>query len=200
LYWYFRSKDDLLAALVDEVTREMFFRLAPMGPGPWDEEIVEYHVAFRGLLEESPVYREIFAFRAQALFLRSRMAPALLRNIEDDLAVFVRAGLTPDEAADAFNAFSVYTRAFVLVEHRLDQDRLDDTALPLLNYLLKEMSADTPSASSLPGLEVVLRLDDEVFRFGLQLLVAGLCDRYPSLRKSVSAEIADTHLVDEESV
>lgn len=184
LYWYFPSKDDLLAALVDEVTRELYLRLAPIGDDPWDEEVVAYHLAFRRLLESTRVYREVFAYRAQTLFLGSRMAPHLLRSIEAELAMFARAGLSPDEAAQAFNAFSVFTRTFVLVEQGIDEEELDEDALQLINFSLTRVAADLPAVSSLDGVEEMVRVDDELFRTGLQLLVAGLCERYPVLRRS----------------
>lgn len=184
LYWYFHSKEELLAALVDEVTREMFLRLTPVGDGPWDEEIVEQHVAFRALLRSSPVYREVFAYSAQTLFLRSRMAPVILRNTENHLALFARAGLSPDEAARAFNAFSVYTRAFVLVEHGIDEEQIDADALQLINFALAKVAVDLPALGSLESFDSMFGLGDELYRRGLRLLVAGLREMYPALRRS----------------
>ena len=40
LYWYFRSKDDLVEALMDRVGRDALTRLPPVGDGPWDDELV----------------------------------------------------------------------------------------------------------------------------------------------------------------
>ena len=184
LYWYFRTKDDLLAGLVDDVTREMYLRLEPIGDGPWDEEIVEHHVRFRALLTSSPVYRDVFGYRAQALFGRSRMSPFILRRIEDDLALFVRAGLTPDEAAKVFNAFSVYTRAFVLIEHHTKAETLDQDAIDLITFTFNKVKADLPAASQLDNVMQIMFLDDDRFRAGLGFIVAGLCERYPALRRS----------------
>jgi AcrR family transcriptional regulator len=182
LYWYFPSKDDLLAALVDEVTREMYLRLAPIGDGPWDEEIIDYYVAFRRLMSSSPVYREVFAYHAQTLFLGSRMAPHVMRSIEADLAVLVRAGLEPDEAARAFNAFSLYTRTFVLIERAVDEEDLDEEAIQRINFALSQIAADLPVVGTVDGIEAMVALDDDVFRTGLRLLVAGLRSRHPALQ------------------
>lgn len=184
LYWYFHTKDELLAALVDDVTREMYLRLAPIGDGPWDDEIVEYHVRFRALLASSPVYRDVFGFRAQALFGRSRMTPFILRSIEDDLALFVRAGLTPDEAAKVFNIFSVYTRAFVLIEQNTTAEEIDQEAIDVITYAFAKVKADLPAASGLDSVLQIMMLDDDRFRMGLRFLVAGLCERYPALRRA----------------
>src|SRR5271168_1493138 len=46
IYWYFRSKDDLLEALTDRVTRDMYLKLPPIGDGAWDDELVDYFTAF----------------------------------------------------------------------------------------------------------------------------------------------------------
>ena len=170
IYWYFRSKDELLDALTDRVTREMYRSLPPIGDGPWDDELVEYFVAFRRILEDTPLYREIFAFRAKGLFARAAMAPAMLRRLEHGLDLLVRAGLTPDQAADAFNACSNYTRGFVLLEHGLD-----DRDRPSLWDLDPE---ELPTLSKVSNLDKVMCLDDEQFRFGLRLLVHGLAHEF----------------------
>ena len=128
----------------------------------------------------------LFAYRAQTLFLGSRMAPHLLRSIEADLAMFVRAGLTPDEAAHAFNTFSIYTRAFVLVERGIDEEEIDPQSLQLINFFLADAAADLPAVGSLNGVEAMVGLGDETFRAGLRLLVNGLCDRHPVLRQTTS--------------
>jgi AcrR family transcriptional regulator len=170
IYWYFRSKDDLLDALTDRVTREMYHSLPPIGDGTWDDELVEYFVAFRQILEDTPLYREIFAFRARGLFARTAMAPAILRRLEDGLDLLVRAGLSPDQAADAFNACSNYTRGFVLLEHGLDErDRPSLWALE---------PAELPTLSKVSNLDRVMCLDDQQFRFGLRLLVDGLVHKF----------------------
>jgi AcrR family transcriptional regulator len=175
IYWYFRSKDDLLEALTDRVTREMYRALPPVGDGPWDDELVEYFVAFRDLLESTPIYREVFAYRARLLFLRSAMGPAMLRRLEEGLSLFTRAGLSPAQAADAFNACSNYTRGFVILEHGLEGEEVDDAASSQLHRLDR---TEFPTLSELSDFEKVMWLDDEQFRFGLRLLVEGIRRRY----------------------
>jgi AcrR family transcriptional regulator len=186
LYWYFHSKDELLAGLVDEVTREMYLRLDPIGDGPWDKELIDYHMRFRALLVESPVYRDVFAYRAQTLFLRSRMAPVILHNIEDDMRLLVSAGLSPDDAARAFNAFSVYTRAFVIVEKGFEGEEMDPGAQRLLDFGIAQLGPSLPVIGSLDSVEQIFGLNDELYRLGLRLLVGGLCAKHPVLRKTAS--------------
>jgi hypothetical protein len=78
------------------------------------------------------------------------MASAMLRRLEDGLELLVRAGLTPDKAADAFNACSNSTRGFVLLEHGLDEsDRPslwdpDPDELPTLKQGFRPGQGDVP--------------------------------------------------------
>lgn len=115
-YWYFRTKEDLLAALLDRVTRQMYLQMPPVGDGPWDQEATAYFTAFRELLRATPVYRDVMAFDAEPMFVRSSMAPTILSRLEEGVGLFVRAGLSPEEAVYAFNACAHYTQGHVLGE------------------------------------------------------------------------------------
>ena len=183
LYSYFQSKDELLATILDDVTAEMYLRLPEIGDGPWDEEIVEHFVAFRGLLRRTPVYREVFAYRTQTLFQGSRMAPFILRRVEDNLALFVRGGLTVDEAVEAFNAFSSYARAYVLVEHGIEEEG-DERIRHISAVVLQEMAADLPILAAIGNFTRIQALGDDLYRYGLTLLVAGLCVEHPVLEEA----------------
>jgi AcrR family transcriptional regulator len=175
IYWYFRSKDDLLEALTDRVTREMYRELPPIGDGPWDDEIEDYFVAFRDLMEATPIYREVFAYRAGLLITRAAMGPAILRRLDDGLSLFMRAGLSAEEAAVAFNAISTYTRGFVVLEHGLEAEEVAGEQTAPLHKLSAE---DFPTLSNLDDFERVMWLDDDQFRFGLRLLIGGIRRQY----------------------
>jgi AcrR family transcriptional regulator len=171
IYWYFRSKDELVEALTDRVTREMYRSLPPVGDGPWDEELVAYFVVFRDILEETPLYREVFAYRARLLFLRAAMGRSMLTRLEDGLGLLTGAGLTIEQAAALINACSTYTRGFVILEHGMQAEDIGvlDTA-PLHNI----DPARYPTLSQMSDFEQVMWLDDEQFRFGLRLLINGI--------------------------
>jgi AcrR family transcriptional regulator len=171
IYWYFRSKDELVEALTDRVTREMYRSLPPVGDGPWDQELVEYFVVFRNILEETPIYREVFAYRTRLLFLRAAMGRSMLTRLEDGLGLLTRAGLSSEQAAAMMNACSTYTRGFVILEHGLQEEDIDvvDTA-PLHNIDPNRY----PTLSQMSDFEHIMWLDDEQFRFGLRLLIDGL--------------------------
>src|SRR5512138_843416 len=42
IYWYFRSKDELLVALAEQVTKDLYESLPPVSDGPWDRELESY--------------------------------------------------------------------------------------------------------------------------------------------------------------
>lgn len=173
IYWYFRSKEELLEALTSDVFREMHERLPPVGDGPWDEELLAYFLAFRDLLEQFPVYREINAFRAHLLFRHP--SRGLLHRLEEGLALLVRAGLTPEQAAGVLTVCSNYSRGFVALQH--SQDTADygghgeDSVARTEGYRVL--------GSIHPTVEDLVPLNDESFVLGLRLLIAGIRQTYP---------------------
>ena len=171
IYWYFRSKDDLLEALTDRVTRDMYLKLPSIGDGAWDDELVDYFTAFRSLLERMPIYREVFAYRARLLFTRPAFAPAIFRRLDDGLSLFMRAGLSAEQAAEAFNACSNFTRGFVILEHGLESEAVDPATTERLHHL---DPSKFPTLGQLEDFERVMWLDDSQFQFGLRLLIAGI--------------------------
>jgi AcrR family transcriptional regulator len=183
---YFQTKGELLATLVDDVTTEMYLRLPEIGDGYWDQEVVEHFVCFRGLLQRTPVYREVFTYRTQTLFEGSRMGPFVLRRLESNLALFVRGGLTSEEAVEAFNAFHTYTRAFVLIEHGTEEEGAQRVR-QLSSLVLQEAPADLPMMAAADMVQIQA-LNDDLYRFGLRLLVAGLCVEHPVLEVTRASE------------
>jgi AcrR family transcriptional regulator len=177
IYWYFRTKDELLRAVTDRVTRQMYRALPPIGDGPWESELLEYFVAFRQVLEATPIYREVFAYRARMLFAQAAMGPSMFRRLEAGLELCTRAGLTPQQAAEVFNACANYTRGFVVLAHGRDPDPAEAAtgrALPRLD------PARFPNLGQLPDLSTVMSFGDEQFMVGLRLLISGVRQRYAS--------------------
>ncbi|HWA40052.1 MAG TPA: TetR/AcrR family transcriptional regulator [Gemmatimonadales bacterium] len=171
IYWYFRSKDELVEALTDRVTREMYRSLPPVGDGPWDEELIAYFVVFRDLLEETPLYREVFAHRARLLFLRSAIGRSMLARLEDGLGLLTRAGLSSEQAAALINACSTYTRGFVILEHGMQEEVVDVVDTEPLHHI---DPVRYPTLGQMSDFHQIMWLDDEQFRYGLRLLIDGI--------------------------
>lgn len=159
IYGYFHSKDDLLDGLAQRVLSAMHAQLPPIGDGPWDDELVAYFEAFHDLLQALPAYREVVAY-GSAFIGHSLLTRGAQRRLEDGLALLVRAGLSSADARQAFGACLNYTRGFVSLQQGL-----------------ADRAAGTRGRASSDDLGEFNRVDDEAFRHGLRLLVAGIASQ-----------------------
>jgi AcrR family transcriptional regulator len=179
IYWYFRSKDDLIAALTERVTSEMYARLAPVGNRPWDEELVNYFCAFREELQREPIYTEVFSYRSRFVMSRPAVNQAIFDRLEQEIGVLVGAGLTEEQAARVYTTCSVYTRGFVMIEHGLEVEDIEPGAEGALNIAASRLDpARYPILTKLDAFERVFWPGEDKFRLGLQLIVEGLRVEY----------------------
>lgn len=177
IYWYFRNKEDLLVALAERVTEDVYSATPRMGSGRWDEELREYFLEFRRVLHRFPVYLELFSVRPRFVLTRQRIFPMALGRAEEEVTALVRAGLSTDSAARAYYACSVYTRGFALLEEgvRRETETADDTLQPSLVEAVDRLTPDAfPVLTAIGNVEVVTALDDERFISGLDLLLDGI--------------------------
>jgi len=172
LYWYFRSKDELLVVLAERVTAELYARLPAVQERPWAEELIAYFSAFREAARHSPVYLELFGRSARHLLSRPSVARRVMERFEVEIAVLLRAGLAPEHAARFYELCSIYTRGFVLLEHGLATERSDAEA---------DEPVDFPILPSAPAFGRSLCPDDAQFQLGLRLLIDGARRQFPAL-------------------
>lgn len=182
IYWYFRSKDDLLVALAQHVTAELYARLPEVGTGPWDEELEAYFSAFRDEAWRNPVFLELFGVSARFLMSRPAVAQQIVRRLEDEISILVRAGLTPVQAASLYEVCSAYTRGFVLVEHGLVSERPAAGVDDILDRAVAALDPVAfPTLTRLPSFRRAMFPDESQFRLGLRLLIDGARQRFPVL-------------------
>ena len=175
IYWYFRSKDDLVVALADRVEQQLYSRLPPIGDGPWDDEVAAYFTAFRELMHRTPIYREMFAYRTRSTFAGSTLTRSVLRRIDAGLALFVRGGLDPAEAALVYQACTNYTNGFIALEHGSAIEEPDsDIAAAVNDRIAHTDRHEIPVLSRVPDFGVGMAYDDRQFDRGLRLLLAGI--------------------------
>jgi AcrR family transcriptional regulator len=173
LYWYFRSKDELVIALVEQVTRDAFTRLPPVGDGPWDDEIVEYFAAFRSLMHRTPLYREVFAHHSRLTFGANRLGRQVLRRTEAGLQLLTRAGFTPQQAAVIHSVFSNYTLGFILREYGAADE--DEEGLAAVDASVARLGVDElPTLAQVENYGWIRSFGDEQFMAGLRLLLQGV--------------------------
>jgi AcrR family transcriptional regulator len=162
LYGYFRSKSELLDALMDvSVTAE---RDDLPGEGPWRERISALARTMRDWLEGHPALVQI---RMQQTMTRPRQF-AVTERVVDAL---LDAGLDKAEAARAFRVIFTYVFGYVAFSPTANADaarrevRAAMVALPPDDYPLLSSMADEAEAAA---------AGDEQFDYGLGLILDGI--------------------------
>jgi AcrR family transcriptional regulator len=176
IYWYFRNKDDLLVALAEQVTADMYLRWTGLGDGPWDEELRRSFISFRDELTRVPVYLELFSLRPRFVLSRPSIFPSVMRRLESDLSKLVAVGLTPTEAAHAYSCCSVYVRGFVKLEQgqRGAPEELEALHAGLVDTVEHLDTAAFPVLTLLGDIEPMTDLSDDAFIRGLDLVISGI--------------------------
>jgi AcrR family transcriptional regulator len=162
LYGYFRSKSDLLDALMDASATDVG-DVVP-DDAPWRERITALVRAIRSTLEHHPALIQI---RLQ----RTMTRPRQFRVTEQVVRALIEAGLPRDEAARAFRLLFTYVFGFVAfspsaaTDSARSQVRAALAALPPEEYpLLSSMGEEAAAAAG----------GDEQFDYGLQLILDGI--------------------------
>jgi AcrR family transcriptional regulator len=167
VYWYFRSRDELVCALADRVTAQFYAGLDTDAGPPGDDRVLHYFRTFWSRLRENPLWREVFisSFRRtvgnslEASIRAAQVHQGQIRRMTD-------AGLSVGDATNAHTILSAYTRGYVLVEHLRQQDVGSfHPALELLpdweGYAQVRQAIDAATA-------------EDTFEIGLQALWHGL--------------------------
>ena len=161
LYGYFRSKDELLDAVVDAAVEDF----VPLGRGgPWRERLRELvHRAHDGLTRHPGLVQ----LRLRQPVLR----PEALRFSESALGILLDAGFDNAEATQAFRLLFTYTFGFAglsperSAEYARRQAAAAIVALPPDEYPLLT-SAAAEASRAMAG--------EEQFEYGLERILDGL--------------------------
>jgi AcrR family transcriptional regulator len=177
IYWYFRNKDELLVALAERVTADVYRRWEPMGDGSLDTELRTSFTAFRAELNRVPVYLELFSLRPRFVIVQPGIFPIVMDRLEADVAQLVAAGLSPLDAAHAHIACSAYVRGFVMLERglRLEPNEQEEAIRAGIADAVGHLDASVfPVLSLLGDLEPMTALNDDSFHMGLDLIILGI--------------------------
>jgi AcrR family transcriptional regulator len=164
LYGHFRSKDELLDAVVDAAVQD---QAEPALEGSWEERLRELMRQTRRGLARHPA---VVKLRAERPVLR----PEALRFCERTLSILRDAGLGPREAALAFRLLFTFVLGYASFspagseEEQARQSRAAIRALPPDEFPAMAEASDE-LARSMAG--------DEAFEFGLDAILAGLAKR-----------------------
>jgi AcrR family transcriptional regulator len=176
IYGYFDNKDDLIAALTQEVMRDFVRQLPPPGDGPWRDEVINYFSAYRHLMDTYTAYREL-ALYAPAVVLGAAFTPAQLRRLDTGIGLFIRVGLTIEDAISMYNVCLNYTRSFVAFEHGMRKAAgaaKPDSARPHQQF----PAATYPVLSRLDDIAPLFHVDTNSFATGLEILVDGIVAKW----------------------
>jgi AcrR family transcriptional regulator len=168
LYWHFRTKDDLVVALADRATREFYAGLEHDESLEGDDRVLEHFRLYWRRLRVNPLWRELFINSFKRTTSGSSEVWARGREVwRRGVSHIIDAGLSPSDAGKAYAILSAYTRGYVLVQQRLEED-IKATRHPEDGLL-----SDLDAFPHLKGAEVTPD-PDETFEIGLQALWAGL--------------------------
>lgn len=118
IYWYFKSKEELLDALTTEAMRRFYDRLPTFTNLRWDLAMLEHFRSFRRIFQTDDVLCDLILLRG-AQFHSQRSLAAWRPRQEEYMAVMVKDGFSPREAADAYFSLSVYVRGAIIIERLL---------------------------------------------------------------------------------
>jgi AcrR family transcriptional regulator len=162
LYRYFRSKDELLDAIVDTLSRQAESELTPTGP--WQEQLRTLMRALHRNLNRHPSL-------VQIRLARPMLSPAALRLAEAAMSILGVAGLAKAEAAHAYRTLFLYTFACSSFDAGRDPAALQRLSASALTALSPE---DYPAiAGSIPELAATMDAEAQ-FERGLDTIIAGL--------------------------
>ncbi|MFD5098719.1 TetR/AcrR family transcriptional regulator [Streptomyces albidochromogenes] len=159
LYHHVASKDDLLDAASELINEEIDLR--PLQDPRWREGLAEYARGYRDVYLRHP--------NVIALVARRRVeAEQALRGYDALLAALIRAGCTPDRAAETAAAVDYLVLGSALETFAAGFTRAPDGYRPAHPALADALE----SSDARPG--GLAALDDRGFETGLRLLLDGL--------------------------
>ncbi|MGE9809442.1 TetR/AcrR family transcriptional regulator [Janibacter sp. G1551] len=185
LYWYYRSKDELLEAMTGEAARRYLMLLPEHDDKEWDERLRFYFRGMKQVFRENPVVCDLLAFRRS--LTTPGAAPRFFDRLDREVASLLAAGFDPATAAAAYQSMSVFTQGVVQRQRLFDLDaraREAGGAEPAPSRVWALELA--PPGETYPGLERTMKhwshsfASDSEFEAGLTFMIDGLRARLAS--------------------
>ena len=112
LYWYFHSKEELLRTMLNQVAND-YLSLLPDHEGlAWDEHFRLYFNDMRRIFLTHDVICDFLIMRTHVSMLGADNT-IFMDRLSKEVAILLDAGFTPEVAARAYQAMSVYTSGTV---------------------------------------------------------------------------------------
>jgi AcrR family transcriptional regulator len=161
LYHHFSSRDELLAAIADELMQPLHQLELTEN---WQEACRRFATALRSLSAQRPATFRLVGLQP----LDSRSA---LRPVERLLGVLVDAGIAPHRALGIYRATVSYARGYALAEAT---GFTVDAALPAARRRLRSLPADEFPILAGRADDLVALSADDAYVLGLDAMLQGL--------------------------
>jgi AcrR family transcriptional regulator len=168
IYWYFKSKDELLEALTEEAFRRFYAQMPPLEGRRWDDTLRAFFTNFRSILRNDDALCDLTIMR----FGHYSDATLLLTwtRIEEVLQSLVNSGFSTDSATYAYFTLSIYTRGSLAIERGLRAAAVTS----VIGNPRVELAAGMPIISSELKKHSWKMVSDDDFEFGLENNIRGL--------------------------
>ncbi len=123
IYWYFRKKDDLLNAMTDRALRQFAVATPYVEAGNWRATLGEHARGMRKAFLSNPILSDLVLIRSA---LSPRAAQLGVQEVELAVENLVAAGLTAEQAFDAYSAVSLHVRGSVVLQRLYEKNRALD--------------------------------------------------------------------------
>jgi AcrR family transcriptional regulator len=167
IYWYFRSKDDLLDTLAERAMTEFVAQFTVPDDLSWDDHLRAYFHNYRRLFLEDSLLCDLIVMRA---YLTPQSGRIAAQRIDRILQIMVDTGFQPDAAMHAYQSLSIFTEGSVARARNAAANE-------------RQSGATTTAFADMPDLRVFPLLrqphplslgSDEDFEFGLENAIRGL--------------------------
>ncbi len=182
LYWYFHTKEELLAAMLSQVADD-YLSLLPDHEGlVWDEHFRRYFNDMRRIFLTHDVICDFLIMRTHVSMIGSDNS-YFMDRLNKEVAILLAAGFDPETAARAYQAMSVYTSGTVQKVRMAELGGSDPNRKMFAD--LDEATTDAIDAKY-PGLGATQEYWNSTystwndFNFGLNTILDGLRTQLPN--------------------
>jgi AcrR family transcriptional regulator len=178
LYWHFRSKEELLAGLADQVWAEMNMQVDPAQP--WPRQL-------QGLLESLVWVLRAHPCASQLLLETEKQSEAFLQATEVALEVLRSAGFDPQHASEVARSALWTGLMLVMSEPGVHPGKSDQEKAEYQRHALVRLATLPPDRYPrvVEAAVPLTACDDPEFhyRFGIEVFIAGV--------EAVAARLSD---------
>jgi AcrR family transcriptional regulator len=185
IYWYFKSKEELLNALTEEAFNRFYGQMPPLAGRKWDDVLIDFFSNFRSILRNDDVLCDLTIMRGGNY--SDETIKLTWTRIEEILEILVAAGFSEESATFAYFTLSVYTRGCLFVERSMRASRIDQGLTP---HPRAQLAASMPVLSRELQLHSWYMVGDDDFAFGIENNLRGLRALLASDRKQARTRAA----------